>query len=131
VELKSTTLRLLGHNSESQTLLATTTTTHDDADYVSVSGDDTPSTWLHDGRRSLQLHQIIKHTNFLGVSYLPPDSAQVVVCDSDRIVTYSDALEGKQLRGSRHQTGHIQFSLQKRFSLLAPLFPPSFQILLL
>jgi WD40 repeat protein len=98
----------LGRNSESQTLLATmkehrtkvnsVKVNHEDAECVSVSDDGTAYTWLLEGGRFLRQQQMLKHTNFLGVSYLPPDCAQIVVCGSDRMVTYYDALEGKQLR---------------------------------
>jgi hypothetical protein len=98
---------------------------------MSISADGTASTWLLEGGRFLRQQQMLKHKNFLGVSHLPPDCAQIVICGSDRMVTYYDALEHTHLRGSKHHASDIQFSLRKRFPFSAPLLLPSFPILLL
>ncbi|KAH7823813.1 putative WD repeat-containing protein 16 [Monocercomonoides exilis] len=92
---------------ESQTLVATlkehrtkvnaVRVNFEDTECVSVSDDGTCYTWsLSD--RYVRLKQMMKHANFLGVDYLPPDCCQVVVCGSDRMVSYYDSVEGKLLR---------------------------------
>lgn len=103
------TYSLLSTLKEHRTKVNSVKVNDDDTECVSCSDDGTTYTWSLTGEKRaaitssaankyVRLQQMMKHANFLGVDYLRPDCCQIVVCGSDRMVTYYDSVEGKLIR---------------------------------
>lgn len=95
----------IGRSNESQTLVATMKehrsrvtqlkVNRDDEEVVSSSDDGTIYSWSL--KQYKRIKQMLKHTAFKSVDYLP-DCTQIVAAGTDRQVTYYDIIDGTLLR---------------------------------